>query len=408
MEKVAKLIQEQLKQQQERHDEQQVEQQRRHDELQEEQQRRHEQQMKMILTLVEKAGSGETATSSVAIPSFTSFDSTSELWHDYWSRFTTFTRAHAVPETRVAQVFLTNQTTTTYKLLFSVAGQSSPVKTVNDLSIEDIETFMKQQFDPKRFVIRERFKFWSNMQRKPGETVQELAARIRQDAGTCDFPSIQNPLDEALRTRFICSISNEAVLKPIFKVNADELTFTRAVEIATQAEEAAKVAKETVYGTRAPVHKVREAKKTSVVSPAKKQAYKKKIRCYRCGKADHLAPACHYKTAKCNYCKNVGHVEAVCRTKQQASVDNVKVLRPIKQQIGSNKKLEVIVGINGKECMLEMDTATNGNFISVETWRKVGKPRLKQSTRRFNSATEQLVPIVGAFEAKVQYGTSEK
>ena len=50
---------------------------------------------------------------------------------------------------------------------------------------------------PKKFVIRERFKFWSDMQRKPGETIHELAARIRQDAATCDFTSIRNPQDEA-------------------------------------------------------------------------------------------------------------------------------------------------------------------------------------------------------------------
>ena len=49
-----------------------------------------------------------------------------------------------------------------------------------------------------RYVVRERFKFWSEMRRKPGETIQELAARIRQDAVTCDFPRIKDPLDEAL------------------------------------------------------------------------------------------------------------------------------------------------------------------------------------------------------------------
>ena len=31
------------------------------------------------------------------------------------------------------------------------------------------------------------------MKRKPGETVQELAARIRQAAATCDFANIENP-----------------------------------------------------------------------------------------------------------------------------------------------------------------------------------------------------------------------
>ena len=74
----------------------------------------------------------------------------------------------------------------------------------------EIETYMKHQFDPKRFVGRERFKFWSEMQRKPGESVLELAARIRQATAACDFTAIKDPLNEALRTRFICSINNEA------------------------------------------------------------------------------------------------------------------------------------------------------------------------------------------------------
>ena len=107
----------------------------------------------------------------------------------------------------------------------------------------EIETYMKHQFDPKRFVVRKRFKFWSEMQRKPGESVLELAARIRQAAATCNFTAIKDPLDEARRTRFICSINNEAVLKALFKVKDDELTFSRAVEIAVETEDAAKVAK---------------------------------------------------------------------------------------------------------------------------------------------------------------------
>ena len=77
------------------------------------------------------------------------------------------------------------------------------------------------------------------MKRKPGKTILELSARIRQAAATCDFQSIDDPLDEALRIRFICSVNNEAVLKALFKVGADELTFTRAVAIAAETEDAA-------------------------------------------------------------------------------------------------------------------------------------------------------------------------
>ena len=76
------------------------------------------------------------------------------------------------------------------------------------------------------------------------------SARIRQAAATCDFASIADPLDGALRTRFICSVNNEADLKPLFKMKADELDFTTAIQVAIQTEGAAKVAKETVYGPK--------------------------------------------------------------------------------------------------------------------------------------------------------------
>ena len=36
--------------------------------------------------------------STAAIPPFAAFDSTSELWPDYWSRFFTFVVANAVSE----------------------------------------------------------------------------------------------------------------------------------------------------------------------------------------------------------------------------------------------------------------------------------------------------------------------
>ena len=51
------------------------------------------------------------------------------------------------------------------------------------------------------------------MDRKAGETVHELAARIRQDAVTCDCHLIKDALDEAMNTRFLFSLNNEAYLK---------------------------------------------------------------------------------------------------------------------------------------------------------------------------------------------------
>ena len=160
---------------------------------------------------------------------------------------------------------------------------------------------MEAQYDPKHFVVRERFKFWSGPPRKPGEKITELAARIRQDTSTCDFPAIKDIQDEAMRTRFICAVKNEAVLKAVFKLRDDELTFSKAVEVAQEKEEAAKVAKETVHGSielplTTPVFKVGDKKKppSSVPKQSTKQSRQSipslpKGACLRCGKTNHAA-----------------------------------------------------------------------------------------------------------------------
>ena len=86
------------------------------------------------------------------------------------------------------------------------------------------------------------------------------------------------------------------------------MTFTRAIKVATETEDAAKVAKETVFGS-IPEH-VKKVKGFL-------QTHKKdKGKCYRCGKAGHLAPDCYFKKATCNYCKLQGYLESVSRKKK--------------------------------------------------------------------------------------------
>lgn len=115
------------------------------------------------------------------------------MWTDYYARFCTLTGANYIPEAKQAQVFLTSQSATVYKLLALLAAQQKPLEDINKLTMIEKIAFMTYQFDPKRFIARERFKFWSDLQRKPGETVQELAARLRQDAVACDFSTIRDP-----------------------------------------------------------------------------------------------------------------------------------------------------------------------------------------------------------------------
>ena len=159
-----------------------------------EQNKQHQEQMTMLqeqLKTLQSSLNNPRENVPTPMASFQPFDSTSELWTDYLARFRTFVTANSIPDNKQAQIFLTNQSNSVYKMLSNLAAQQQPVKSIHELTMNDIQTFMAEQFDPKRFVVRERFKFWSDMKRKPGETIPELASRIRQDAATCDF-QVQN------------------------------------------------------------------------------------------------------------------------------------------------------------------------------------------------------------------------
>ena len=150
--------------------------------LMEKQERQHREEMQLLASQLGAggvAGAGPSLFAQVGSPTFVSFEPSTELWKDYLARFKTFVGANSIPNAKQSQVFLTNQSATIYKLLCTLASQFNPPKDVNELSLDEIIKMMEEQFDLKRFVVRERYKFWSDMNRKPGETVQELAARIR-------------------------------------------------------------------------------------------------------------------------------------------------------------------------------------------------------------------------------------
>ena len=365
--------------------------------LRDQQNKQHQEQMTMLqeqIKILQSSLNKPRENVPTPMASFQPFDSTSELWTDYLARFRTFVTANSIPDNKQAQIFLTNQSNSVYKMLSNLAAQQQPVKSIHELTMNDIQTFMAEQFDPKRFVVRERFKFWSDMKRKPGETIPELASRIRQDAATCDFQSIKDPLDEALRTKFICSVDNEAVLKTLFKLKDDELKFSNAIRVAQEVEEAAKVAKETVHGQPSTsVQKVYHAKsKTS-------KTQEKKTACFRCGNSGHFSKACPHIKAICSFCKKTGHLQSVCMSRLR---DN----KLVKQQMKLVHKVQCSVSpiyqtirLNDHRIKFEIDSGASDTFCCEATWQTLGKPTLQPVTVRYQVAEGSPLPVVGQFQS---------
>ena len=364
-----------------------------------EQNKQHQEQMTMLqeqIKILQSSLNKPRENVPTPMASFQPFDSTSELWTDYLARFRTFVTANSIPDNKQAQIFLTNQSNSVYKMLSNLAAQQQPVKSIHELTMNDIQTFMAEQFDPKRFVVKERFKFWSDMKRKPGETIPELASRIRQDAATCDFQSIKDPLDEALRTKFICSVDNEAVLKTLFKLKDDELKFSNAIRVAQEVEEAAKVAKETVHGQPSTsVQKVYHAKsKTS-------KTQEKKTACFRCGNSGHFSKACPHIKAICSFCKKTGHLQSVCMSRLR---DNSKLVKQQMKQLVHKVQCSVspiyqTIRLNDHRIKFEIDSGASDTFCCEATWQTLGKPILQPVSVQYQVAEGSPLPVVGQFQS---------
>ena len=328
-------------------------------------------------------------------------------------RFKTFVSANSVSDDKLALVFLTNQTSDTYKLINNYASQQDTPTTADNMQFSDIAEFMSQHYDPTKFTVRERYKFWSTIKRKPGETPTELAARVRQMATTCDFPAIKNPLDEAMRTCFICAINNEAVLKSVFRETEEKLTFSKAVDIATEVEEAAKTAKAQVYSKPEEVHKIQTKKQYhhhQKSSPSSKQPSSTQTQCYCCGKKGHAMKDCRLSNPVCKFCGRKGHMEAACITKQKSSKVSL-VTKPTINKLDetTTSSPSVPVTINNRKFPFLVDTGASCNLLSRSTWKKIGTPRLqKDETRPLISASNDVIPTTGTTDLKVTDTTEDR
>jgi len=435
--KLIELLTYQIEQQKEQHKEQleqqrlQMERQldlqerRRQEEMEQQERRRqeereqHKQELDTLLQLVNAPHKGGENHSTSAIPSFAGFDSSEELWPDYWARFCTFVEANAVPEHRKAQIFLTNQSRSVYKELSTVAAQQNPPTDINKLTLDEIQAFMRETYDPKLYVVRERHKFWKNMERKPGETINELGARLRQDASTCDFPAITDTLDEALKQRFICSVHNRAVVKALLKTKNAHLTFAEALHLANEIEDSSKYSGDL---TPVAVNKVKQHNKQGQQKNLKQNTSTTSttFKCIRCGKA-HKATDCPYKDAKCHFCDKIGHLEAVCRKKQYQQKGrgstSTKVKKITKAQLvqailgevpQDTPKLEIPIQIQDRSFTIELDTATTGNFVSTAVWKQLGKPKLDDVRHRYESASKHDLPVLGTFMGQTKDPTTGK
>ena len=187
-------------------------------------------------------------------------------------------------------------------------------------------------------------------------------------------------------------MDNEAVLKALFTLKNDELTFTKAIDMAQETEEAVRVAKETVYGqTSKPVHKVGQPKSKANTPRASTHKAKgtpqgkldqslSKGSCGRSGKKNHASKDCPCTNDVCHCCQKKRHLQSVCmsKIKQHTGVRYLRQLDMVKTVRTSIPPLYQQVKLRGHRVNFEIDSGANDTMYIKDTWIKAGKPNFSQ------------------------------
>ena len=116
----------------------------------------------------------------------------------------------------------------TYVLLRSLLHPEAP----KEKTFDQLAKTLKEHLEPKPQTIVERFHFHRRNQEQ-SESVLDCIAELRRLSATCDFGGY---LNEVLRDRFVCGLSNEATQKRL--LTEQNLDIAKALEVA-QAMEAA-------------------------------------------------------------------------------------------------------------------------------------------------------------------------
>ena len=350
---------------------------------------------------------------AVAVGQISEFQSELESITVYLERVGQYFIANEIPTGRRVAVLLSVIGSRTYSLLRSLLHPEVP----GEKTYDQLETALREHFEPKRLVVVERFQF-NRRNQGNGESVLEYVAEIKRLAGTCTFGEF---LTEALRDRFVCGLTNESIQRRL--LSEANLDFEKAVQIARGMETAQKNS-QVVQASEGRVQKFQDHVSSRTQGGQG---------CRHCGKRGHQAEHCRFKNAVCYRCHKKGHIEAKCKTRQdkeetkwmeEQGEDECKGHRYhvidtlCEETMGSVFKSQDTSGtsvyrvkmeINGEMLMMEIDTGAAVSLISEDTYRKkFSKLQLTASAVRLATYTTQRIEVCGEVRVRVRLGDQEK
>ena len=266
-------------------------------------------------------------------------------------------------------------------------------------------------FQVRRNVIFERARF-NRRNQQEGESAEKYITELYTLADNCNYGDLR---DEMIRDRLVVGI-RDASLSQQLQLDA-ELTLEKAktkirqreavgeqqrTRHATQTQAGSADVEELHSRRRLPTTNRGQRKPANSRGNPKGQANGNlpSRKCTRCGKQPHPREQCPAREATCHRCNKKGHYGAQClsKRKQLAEVEG-EVDTAFLGEVNSEQSTMWVttVQLNRHKTKFKLDTGAEATAISVDTYRKIQKPKLSPPKKTLYGPSRQQLDCVGQF-----------
>lgn len=337
------------------------------------------------------------------------FDHRSQEWAIFKSRFGQFCLVNDITEetdkagAKRRGILLSALVEDTYRVARDLVFPTPLEETAYATLIKKLD----EHLDTKRCGFVERYQFYKAEQR-PGEDLNEWAARVRRLAQFCSFTS---ELEMALRDRFVLGLENAREKEKLFAENVSTLTFSEALKIA----QSVRCARLAIHSGGSSAGAGASAEVFALSSAA---AENKRQKCSVCGYYNHSKQQCKFVEYSCKKCGKKGHLNRVCRSKTKSAnflaEDTDDICEGIYDFFSirsiNGKPMQQTVRIDNEPVLCELDSGSAVSVLPADVYNKLFKQNhaLHKCGVRLNCYDGSKIIPLGFVTLAVQFESNTK
>ena len=126
---------------------------------------------------------------------------------------------------------------------------------------------------------------------------------------------------------------------------------------------------------------------------------------YCCNRYNHQADDCHYKEAKCNFCRIKGHIQIPCllkKRKQKLGITTKKISVVKCLHTPDRQSIYKSVYMNGRSYKFQVDTGSQDNFCNQTIWTELERLKLHEPNFECTGTGDEQMKVLWKFTTPSQ------